>query len=379
MHTIKDLHKYSHNLNVLYVEDDKDLREETTTLFKMLFKNIDTAEDGQVGLDKYNNNVYDLVISDVNMPNMNGIEMCTNIKEINPEQKISIVSAHDESAILMDLIKAGADGFILKPMHMDDLIVALYPVCRDAYTQIVNIELINELNEKNAQLEEQNRKLRSSVNTIETKHQQLGDLIQEKNDCLSREEKVAHPETQEIQEDIKVPEDISANVNEEVLQDYFQEDEDEGEENVVFLSDHCADLTEIFTEIPEIISAYAEDPNANEVYKISGLISKAASVLVYYSPYLDLLSSSFTELSVSLEENLDTFIEIMKIDPQSVLMLFDAVSADMERYVERFATESLAMKNIHHIHEPTALSIQQIITLIDPPEAEEDTDDIFDF
>ncbi|PHR58906.1 MAG: response regulator [Arcobacter sp.] len=361
MHTIKDLHKYSHNLNVLYVEDDKDLREETTILFKMLFKDIDTAEDGEIGLDQYNQKSYDLVISDVNMPNMNGIDMCKKIREVNPEQKISIVSAHDESSILMDLIKAGADGFILKPMHMDDLIIALYPVCRDAYTQIVNIELVNELNEKNEILQEQNKKLRSSGNTIETKHQQLGELIQEKNDCLNKEEKK------------------ELNVAEEVLQDYFEEDVDEGEENVVFLSDHCADLSEIFMEIPEIISAYAENPDENEVQKISGLLSKAASVLVYYSPYLDLLSTSFTELSVTLENNLETFIEIMKVNPQSVLMLFDAVSADMERYIERFAVESLAMKNIHHIHEPTALSIQQIITLILPPPEDEGTDDIFDF
>jgi len=370
MHTIKDLHKYSNNLNVLYVEDDKDLREETTTLFKMLFKDIDTAEDGEIGLDKYNQNSYDLVISDVNMPNMNGIEMCTKIKEVNPEQKISIVSAHDESAILMDLIKAGADGFILKPMHMDDLIVALYPVCRDAYTQIVNIELVNELNEKNEKLEEQNKKLRSSGNTIETKHQQLGELIQANNDCLNKAENQEHEETSIAPEE---------KVDEEVLHDYFEADSDEGKENVLFLSDHCADLSEIFMEIPEIISAYADDPNENGIHKISGLLSKAASILVYYDPYLNLLASSFTELSSTLENNLDTFIDIMKVDAQSVLMLFDAVSADMERYVERFAIESLAMKNIHHIHEPTALSIQQIITIIVPPEEEAETDDIFDF
>ena len=373
MHTIKDLHKYSHNLNVLYVEDDNDLREETTTLLKMLFKSIDTAEDGEVGLDKYNHNDYDLIISDVNMPNMNGIEMCKKIKEVNPEQKISIVSAHDESAILMDLIKAGADGFILKPMHMDDLIVALYPVCRDAYTQIVNIELVNELNEKNEKLQEQNVKLRTSGNAIQTKHNQIGDLIQEKNDCLHKEEK-QDPSTVEAKTQVQTEQ-----IDETVLDDYFKADEDEGEVNVLFLPDHCADLSEIFMEIPEIISAYSDDPTANDVSKIAGHISKAASILVYYTPYLDLLSSSFAELSTTLENNLETFVEIMSIDPQSVLMLFDAVSADMERYVERFSVESLAMKNIHHIHEPTALSIQQIITLIVPPPEDEDIDDIFDF
>lgn len=365
MYSIKDLHKFSHNLNVLYIEDDKDLREETTILLKMLFKDVDTAEDGQIGLNKYNQNVYDLVISDVNMPNMNGIEMCKKIKEINAEQKISIVSAHDESAILIDLIKAGADGFILKPMHMDDLITALYPICRDAYTQIVNIELVNELNEKNELLEEQIKKLRASDNTIETKHKQLGALLKEKSNK---------------EESDKEPRAAAANVNAEVLNEYFKEDEDDGVEKVVFLPDHCADLSEIFMDIPDIVSTYIEDPDNSEISKISSLLVNASSILVYYSPYLDMLATSFSELATALENNQETFINILRTEPQSVLMLFDAVSADMERYIERFSVESLAMKNAHHIHEPTALSIQQIITLIQPPSLDEgDMDDIFDF
>jgi len=359
MLTITDLHKYSQNLNVLYVEDDQSLREETETLFKMLFKNIDTAEDGLEGLQKYNNQHYDLVISDVNMPNMDGIEMCIKIKEINPEQKVAIVSAHDESDILMNLIKAGADSFILKPMHMNDLVSSLYSVCRDAYTQIVNIELINELNEKNALLEKQNIALRTKGNAAETKHQQLDAMIQE---CKHATENEKESPADKV--------DTSA-VSDTVLDEYFKEDEDEGSENVLFLSDHCADLSEIFTEIPEIISKYTTDSDPEEIDKISKNIAKASSILIYYSPYLDLLATSFAELSSTMQNNQDTFIEILQIDPQSVLMLFDAVSADMERYIERFSVESLAMKNIHHIHEPTALSIQQIITLIVPPAEEE--------
>lgn len=358
MLTIKDLHKYSKNLNVLYVEDDKALRNETETLFKMLFKTIDTAEDGLDALNKYNDKLYDLIISDVNMPNMNGIDMCKHIKEINAEQKVTIVSAHDQSDILMNLIKAGADGFILKPMHMDDLIASLYSVCRDAYTQIVNIELIHELNEKNALLEKQNIELRTKSNAAETKHQQLGAMMQ---DC-----KKSIPKAYSSDAITEI-----GTVSHEVIEEYFREDADEGIENVLFLSDHCADLSEIFTEIPEVIARYTEEPETTEIHRIAQNLSKASSVLVYYSPYLDLLSTSFAELASTIESNQDSFIEIMKIDPQSVLMLFDAVSADMERYIERFSVESLAMKNIHHIHEPTALSIQQIITLIVPPSEEE--------
>ncbi len=371
MPTIKDLHKYSNDLNVLYVEDDESLRNETVTLFKMLFKNIDTAEDGAIGLQKYNQNFYDLVISDVNMPNMNGIDMAKNIREINSEQKIIIISAHDESHILIDLIQAGANGFILKPMHMDDLVSALYPVCRDAYTQIINLQLVEELNVKNAQLEEQLKKLRASDNTIETKHQQLEELIQEKNSYLEKKCK------EEVDDD-STP--ITGSLDQEVLEDYFREDEDEGEENVLLLSDHCADLSEIFTEIPEIISRFETDKNVDEINMIIKNLYKASSIFVYYSPYLDVISKSFSELAAIMENNLEDFLELLNVNPESVLMLFDAVSSDIERYIERFQVETLAMKNAHHIHEPTALSIQQIITLIVPPaEDEGDMDDIFDF
>ncbi len=371
MPTIKDLHKYTNDLNVLYVEDDENLRNETETLFKMLFKNIDTAEDGRIGLQKFNENFYDLVISDVNMPNMNGIDMAKKIREINPEQKIIMISAHDESHILIDIIQAGANGFILKPMHMDDLVTSLYPVCRDAYTQIINLQLVNELNEKNQQLEEQLKKLRASDRTIETKHQQIESLIQERNAFIEKETK------EEVKE---VLSNITGSVDQEILEDYFKEDEDEGAENVLLLSDHCADLIEIFTEIPEIISRYQTEKDIDEIHTIIQNLYKASSIFVFYSPYLDIISTSFSQLASTMEDNLDDFIELLNVNPESVLMLFDAVSSDIERYVERFQVETLAMKNAHHIHEPTALSIQQIITLIVPPEEDEgNMDDIFDF
>lgn len=371
MNTVKDLHKFSKELNVLYVEDDQVLRKETETFFKMLFKSIDTAEDGSDGLQKFNDKAYDLVISDVNMPKMNGIEMSRKIREINPEQKIIIISAHDESHILIDLIQAGANGFILKPMHMDDLIIALCPVCRDAYTQIVNLELIEELNNKNALLKKKNRELSAQFNTIETKHQQVDQLLQQ----------VEKPVMSEIQSPShEAPALTDIDLDNEVMSDYFKEDDDEGEENVLFLSDHCADLSEIFTEIPQIISRLAIENNKNDIQTIVQGLHKASSILVYYSPFLDLLANSFSELAQAIDNNIEVFEEIMQINAEGILMLFDAVSSDIERYIERFQVESLAMKNAHHIHEPTALSIQQIITLILPPAEEEgDMDDIFDF
>ena len=180
MHTAKELVKYTKKLSVLYVEDDEALRKGTLSLFKVFFDDIDTACDGVDGLEKYNDKMYDLIITDINMPRMNGIDMVTKIKEINTEQKVVAISAHNESKILIDLIQAGVTSFLLKPMVQEEVINILYSICRDAYNQILNIELVHELNEKNEELQKKIKALESRNNTIDIKHSQIENLLQQK-------------------------------------------------------------------------------------------------------------------------------------------------------------------------------------------------------
>lgn len=337
MYTAKELITYTKILNVLYVEDDSKLRDETTFLFEPFFKKIVTACDGVDGLEKYNNELFDIIITDINMPNMNGIDMISSIKEINPEQKIIAISAHNESDILISLIKAGVSSFILKPIIQNEIINTLYPVCRDAHTQSLNLELVNELNEKNSILEEQLKQMRVKNNTIEIKNAQIEKLLE--------------------------PEPTQKHNKESINPDYFEKDEDEGLENIVFVGDDADDLLEYFQEISEKLSIALIYSKKEEILIIANIFSKVASILLRYSPYLDSLAQSFQELSASLEEHTDEFMEVYLSDNDGMLRLFDAVSSDMERYIERFSSESIAMKNSHHIHEPTMLSIKQIISL----------------
>jgi len=341
MYKVKDLHKYSQTLNILYVEDDKFLRANLHALLSPLFASVDLAEDGLDGLKKYNNYQYDLVITDINMPKMSGIEMTEEIRTINPEQKIISVSAHNEGDILIDLIRAGVNSFILKPILQDEIINTLYPVCRDAHAQNMNIELLNTLQEDKEKLLKQNRELKAQSNTIETKHKQLGDLLEKK-------EQLSSP----------------AGTDE-----YFKKDEDEGVENVLLLSDHCADLIEMFDEIP-ILIGISNTISEADILIISEYFRKSANIFTHYAPYVDLISDSFIKLSLEIKENSESFKELVEHNQEALLMLFDAISSDMERYVKRFQVESLAMKNAHHIHRPTALSIEQIIDLISPSETD---------
>jgi len=336
MRTAKELKKYTADLTALYVEDDDILREGTLALFKHFFKEIDPAVDGLDGLEKYNTKSYDIVITDINMPNMNGIEMVTRIKEINPEQKVIAISAHNEANILIPLIQAGVNSFLLKPIIQSEVIDVLYGISRDAYTQNLNIKLVEELTEKNEKLEKQLKELQVKNNTIDIKHSQLETLLQEKTDKQD-----SNP----------------------LVSEYFEKDEDEGEENVVFINDDPDDLLEYFHEISEHMPFSVIYSSEEEIEKIADIFSKISTILLRYTPYLDSLSASMSELSTALKEHRSEFIDVLKQDSDGVLMLFDAVSSDMERYIERFSVESIAMKNSHHIHEPTILSIRQIISL----------------
>ena len=96
MINIIDLKKLASDLTILYVEDDERLQNEVAAYLRKLFKSVDTSNDGLQGLEKYNSFKYDLVITDINMPYMNGLEMATQIKEINPNQNLLIVSGGTE-------------------------------------------------------------------------------------------------------------------------------------------------------------------------------------------------------------------------------------------------------------------------------------------
>ncbi len=136
MYDFNDVYPYSKDLNILYVEDDEGLLNETTDLFEDFFNNILTAVNGEDGILKYKkykeeNNVYpDLIITDINMPKMNGIEMMENILEINPEQFVVVVSAYNDSDKLIKMIDLGVSSFLMKPMNQDNLMKTFYRTCK---------------------------------------------------------------------------------------------------------------------------------------------------------------------------------------------------------------------------------------------------------
>jgi len=136
-----DVCKCTSQLDILYVEDDKYLREETLDIFQSLFHSVDIAVDGLDGLQKYTQHkqdthtYYDLVITDLNMPNKNGQELVKDIMQINADQDIIVISAHNESEKLISLIQEGISNFVMKPIEQTQLMEMLYKTCKHITNQ----------------------------------------------------------------------------------------------------------------------------------------------------------------------------------------------------------------------------------------------------
>jgi len=114
----KELQEAAQGITILYVEDDRELRQNTSRLLSSFFPVVDIAENGVDGLDKFKQGSYDLIITDINMPLMNGVKMVREIKKDKPRQIIIVISAHDEARYLLELINLGVEHFVLKPLDL---------------------------------------------------------------------------------------------------------------------------------------------------------------------------------------------------------------------------------------------------------------------
>lgn len=108
---------------ILYVEDDNRIRE-AFSLYLGKFFDLACAENGKVGLDKFlsNNEEIDLIITDISMPIMDGLEMIENIRQINRNVTIYVTSAFDDSIIMEKAYRLNTNRFIEKPLRINQII-----------------------------------------------------------------------------------------------------------------------------------------------------------------------------------------------------------------------------------------------------------------
>ncbi len=106
---------------ILYVEDEEDIRENLKRPLGYLSSKLFIACDGKEGLEFYKQYSPDIVVTDIKMPKMSGIEMSKEIKLINSKQYIIFTTAHNESNFFRYATEIDIYAYIIKPIYLDIL------------------------------------------------------------------------------------------------------------------------------------------------------------------------------------------------------------------------------------------------------------------
>lgn len=108
-------------LTLLYVEDEASIREEMIEILELDFEDIHVAKNGQEGLEMFQKFHPDIVISDIQMPLMDGITMSQKILSIDSNAKIILTTAFNEQGFLDKATEAGIKSYINKPVNVSEL------------------------------------------------------------------------------------------------------------------------------------------------------------------------------------------------------------------------------------------------------------------
>jgi len=118
------------NFTLLYVEDNTIIQKIVKEILQTHFKEIYIANDGEKGLKLYQEKNPDIVLADISMPNMNGLDMISNIKKLNPNQKIALLTGYNNITYLNKAINIGVDKYILKPIDHKQMLIALEDIVK---------------------------------------------------------------------------------------------------------------------------------------------------------------------------------------------------------------------------------------------------------
>lgn len=120
------------DIKILYVEDEAAIRDEMTEILELDIGYLYVAKNGQEGLEMYKQYRPDIIISDVQMPVMDGITMCEEIRKIDPSAEIILTTAFNEKSFIEKAKEAGIERFVSKPVsiiklfeHIEDCIESM--------------------------------------------------------------------------------------------------------------------------------------------------------------------------------------------------------------------------------------------------------------
>jgi DNA-binding NtrC family response regulator len=129
------------DINILIVDDDSSLRNMLSIVLRKEGYSISNAEDGRNALNFLKKNNVDLIISDIKMPDISGIELLKKVKTINKELPFILITAFSSTNDAIEAMKLGADDYITKPFNLDELKIIINQTLHKKNIERENVEL----------------------------------------------------------------------------------------------------------------------------------------------------------------------------------------------------------------------------------------------
>jgi len=110
------------NARILVVDDDESIRKVLAAILEEKGYIVDTAENGKEAIEKSNAKFYNLALIDIRLPDMEGTKLLTAMKQTTPKMVKIIITGYPSLQNAIDAVNKGADGYIVKPLDMDNVL-----------------------------------------------------------------------------------------------------------------------------------------------------------------------------------------------------------------------------------------------------------------
>ena len=137
--------QFEENISILVAEDEKELREYLVEYLQLFFENVYSAECGQEAYKIYLDKKPNIIISDINMPNLDGLSMISKIRKNDLKTKIIIMSAHSDTDKLLRAVELHLVTYLVKPIKLERLKALLFDTVQSIKSSSTRVDLGNAL------------------------------------------------------------------------------------------------------------------------------------------------------------------------------------------------------------------------------------------
>ncbi len=270
---LQDLLPFTKKLKLLCVDGDTTVRQSLVKTFSRVFSQVDDAADGYDGLNHYRINQHDLIITAANLENYSAVQMVEQMKKINPDQHVIVISNAQDAQTILKWSNLGIQGYIPKPINMQALLESMHRSCAVLYSNAQKLQQADasqEIKAKKRQLQEHYEQNEVKLNeTIAYERKRIGRLLGQERELQARLK-----ETQEALDTIKFKDDLTGLPNKHALRDGMNK---EGHKALLLLDiDHFESINTIYgmgygnkvlKETANRLSRFL--PSNSELYRIS--------------------------------------------------------------------------------------------------------------